>query len=776
MKNHTKTIPLSLTVRKLLLLILHFLFIAVALTNIGILYHDEHYGQGISWLRTETYEDTAVFSEQVRSDAQKVFQYAQCREAFETDGKVDFSKIVAEVYYGPDDERSYSLNEFLLYAKARGYYLDTNWDLAFEPTSLSGTDKEKFLINWKAYDPKYNTDNLDVNETISAEMTMEELSKEVLAYLGSYYYVSNNFMSSASNFYFQVVYSNDDFEYPIVTTNVEGFSLDELKTFGKYLHLSSRLPNDITNFTQPIHSLNGLAEQSSPYYQGNYEITLAVDTSYPINDRYCEEALNYSAIRKQYIHSLYWTVISLLICLATFFTLIALTGWTNERGAVIRLHRFDQLAPELFLFFCVIGTLTGLYVYKRIGCKLIHIVVPVEHWFYWEKIGRILVFYISGFFAGFSLLRRYKARTLWRESMLFYCVRAFRISLENKRFSTVLLFCSLSYLLASTVCILGAFYLYLTFPGRILRTLAIPLVLLWIGVNLFVFHHFLATSIQRDKINAAIKHLASGETSYKVSLDDFSGKERDMAENLNNISTGLETALQEKIRSERLKTDLITNVSHDIKTPLTSIINYVDLIKREHISDPKIQSYLEVLDQKSQRLKNLIEDLVEASKASSGNMKLDLMDIDLVELVQQSAGEFEEKFATRNLSLVMGLPEHGVTITADGRRMWRILENLYNNAFKYAMEQSRIYVDVFTKDSYVYFTIKNISATPLNIQPDELTERFVRGDVARSTEGSGLGLSIAKSLTELQNGQFTIYIDGDLFKAELCFPIKQSAG
>ena len=213
-------------------------------------------------------------------------------------------------------------------------------------------------------------------------------------------------------------------------------------------------------------------------------------------------------------------------------------------------------------------------------------------------------------------------------------------------------------------------------------------------------------------------------------------------------------------------------MSHDLKTPLTSIINYVDLIKREHIQDPKIQGYLEVLDQKSQRLKTLTEDLVEASKASSGNLKLDIQDIDVVELVCQTNGEFEEKFATRHLELISTLPKTPVIIRADGRRLWRILENLYNNAYKYAMQNSRIYVDVVSRDGNAVFTIKNVSESPLNFSPDELTERFVRGDVARTTEGSGLGLSIAKSLTQLQGGTFTIYIDGDLFKAEAAFPLK----
>ena len=294
----------------------------------------------------------------------------------------------------------------------------------------------------------------------------------------------------------------------------------------------------------------------------------------------------------------------------------------------------------------------------------------------------------------------------------------------------------------------------------------------WVAGNLLVFYYLYRNSQQTDKIHEAIDRLASGETSYKVDTALFSSLEARLAEGLNRISDGLETALAEQVRSERLKADLITNVSHDIKTPLTSIINYVDLIKREHIENPTLQKYLEVLDQKSQRLKTLTEDLVEASKASSGNIKLEINDIDLVELVQQTTGEFEEKYALRRLELVNTLPNEVIIIEADGRRLWRVLENLYNNAFKYALENTRVYVGIEDHDSEVVFSIKNVSASPLNISPDELTERFVRGDVSRTTEGSGLGLSIAKSLTELQGGTFQVTIDGDLFKAEVSFPIK----
>ena len=210
-------------------------------------------------------------------------------------------------------------------------------------------------------------------------------------------------------------------------------------------------------------------------------------------------------------------------------------------------------------------------------------------------------------------------------------------------------------------------------------------------------------------------------------------------------------------------------MSHDIKTPLTSIINYVDLLKKEDIQSEKAKEYLSVLENKSQRLKKLTEDLVEASKASSGNIKLKKEKININELIKQVSGEFEDKFKTRELEEIMNLPEENIFVEADGRYMYRILENLYSNASKYALENTRIYMDVVPKQTSVVIQMKNISKEKLNISTDELMQRFVRGDSSRNTEGSGLGLSIASSLTELQGGKFHIYLDGDLFKITLGF-------
>ena len=281
-------------------------------------------------------------------------------------------------------------------------------------------------------------------------------------------------------------------------------------------------------------------------------------------------------------------------------------------------------------------------------------------------------------------------------------------------------------------------------------------------------------AVEKDRIKKGIQKIASGDLEYQIPCEKMSSENRQMAELVNDIGNGLNRAVEAGIKSERLKTDLITNVSHDIKTPLTSIINYVDLLKRENFDDPKIQGYLEILEAKSQRLKTLTEDVVEASKVSSGNITLEMMDVNLVEMTNQTIGEFSEKMEAKKLTVVAALPEEPAIIHVDGRRMWRVLENIFGNVTKYAMEDTRVYAEVMNAHGQVVFTLKNISAQPLNFAAEELTERFVRGDVARGTEGSGLGLSIAKSLTELQGGKFQLYLDGDLFKVTITFQAQNS--
>ena len=248
------------------------------------------------------------------------------------------------------------------------------------------------------------------------------------------------------------------------------------------------------------------------------------------------------------------------------------------------------------------------------------------------------------------------------------------------------------------------------------------------------------------------------------------GPFRAHGEDLNNLRQGIQHAVEEQMKSERMKTELITNVSHDIKTPLTSIVSYVDLLKKEEMPNDRAKEYLDVLDRQSARLKKLTEDLVEASKASTGSLTVDLQPTDVNVLLTQTAGEYQEKLAARDLALILTPAEGTPNISADGRLLWRVFENLFSNIHKYAQQGTRVYLTCQATDREVTITFRNISATPLNISADELMERFVRGDASRNTEGSGLGLSIARSLTQLQHGTFSLTIDGDLFKATLTFP------
>ena len=273
------------------------------------------------------------------------------------------------------------------------------------------------------------------------------------------------------------------------------------------------------------------------------------------------------------------------------------------------------------------------------------------------------------------------------------------------------------------------------------------------------------------KLQQGGKALAEGELSYQTDTRGMFWDLKKHGDNLNSIAIGMSKAVEEKMKSERMKTELITNVSHDLKTPLTSVINYATLISRENTDNEKIREYSEVLVRQSEKLKRLIEDLVEASKASTGNLEVSLMPCDASVFISQAAGEYEEKLQDCQLTLITKGPEKEVHIMADGRRMWRIFDNLMNNICKYAQPQTRVYLSLEERDGQAVFTFKNTSRDTLDISEEELMERFTRGDSSRNTEGNGLGLSIARSMAELQNGSLKLEIDGDLFKAILSFPV-----
>lgn len=370
---------------------------------------------------------------------------------------------------------------------------------------------------------------------------------------------------------------------------------------------------------------------------------------------------------------------------------------------------------------------------------------------------------LSALYGAGTLLKRIKVHTFFKNSVTYRILKWLVQKYKNVK-NTI----------ASNKNLGGKIALY--FIGIVTISILIGLIFKEFGILLdIVFWIWCYYKIMKEvdkfkQIHDATEKIYKGDTNIKLDESLYTGVLKELAIYINDIAGGFSNAIKESLKSERLKTELITNVSHDIKTPLTSIINYVDLLKQENIQNEKAKEYIEVLDNKSQRLKKLIEDLVEASKASSGNIKINKEVLNVKELINQVTGEFEDKFNSRGLNIISKLPEETVYIKADSRYLYRVLENTYSNVAKYAEENTRVYIDcILEEENTVAIYVKNISKDELNISADELMQRFVRGDKSRNTEGSGLGLSIAKSLTELQDGTFNIYLDGDLFKVAIKF-------
>lgn len=349
---------------------------------------------------------------------------------------------------------------------------------------------------------------------------------------------------------------------------------------------------------------------------------------------------------------------------------------------------------------------------------------------------------------------RVKLGKWWQSTVIYQCVR-------GAKWLSIKLFKAFSYLPFIWKTVIGFFL-------ALILCLATP-VLGWFAVAVLVFY----TTVCLKRIKTGASAMAAGDIDNKIDTKGLFFDIKEHAEDLNRIRDGINVAVEDRMKSERMKTELITNVSHDIKTPLTSIINYVDLLKSEDIDSETADEYIEVIDRQSQRLKKLIEDLIEASKASTGNVEMVMGPCSVSTIMAQTNGEYQEKAKKSDLKLVLDTGDRDVMITADGRSMWRIFDNLMSNIIKYSQPGTRVYQTLRVEDGKAVITYKNTSNYELNISPEELTERFVRGDESRHTEGSGLGLSIARNLTELQGGDFRIEIDGDLFKAVLIFDIRQ---
>lgn len=552
-------------------------------------------------------------------------------------------------------------------------------------------------------------------------------------------------------------------------------NIDRLKASGSYLVVKPKLADFESDVDIEAEELRDLIKYTGPSVE-DFIFAAAVDTKYPIQDEFYKENgrfEKYSDSIRQVMFCGFLAAALFLICVVWLAAVSGRRCGDDE----LYLNWFDYWKTELAAAFIIFtwgvvvfgGILSGELILPTEMIRKIGENGVVQYEAYLSDSIPYIVWYsvlalwtCSMFLAGFlSLVRRLKARTMWSNSILKLFLDFIVLIVRNMSgiWKTILLF-GCFVLAQLIVCLSMAIEGYI--GGFSMMLLLI--------VNMAAFIVVMLQAVGKGKIKKGVECIAGGNVQYMIPLDGLYGEQKEIAAMINTIREGLNYALDESMKNERLKTDLITNVSHDIKTPLTSIINYVELLKQEDFEDPKLRRYIEILEQKSQRLKTLTEDVVEASKVSSGNITLDYMDINFTEMLQQTSGEFEEKFKARNLQEILTLPGEEAIIRADGRRTWRILENVYNNAAKYAMEGTRIYGDLTVNECEVCFSLKNISEQPLNISADELTERFIRGDISRSTEGSGLGLSIAKTLAEMQGGKFRLYLDGDLFKVMISFP------
>ena len=589
----------------------------------------------------------------------------------------------------------------------------------------------------------------------------------------NYQSLTDQYEEGDSNYF----YYYKDLKSGRVVTNRESLeeekNLDDVtkkvQKMGKYVIVKSKLSDFQTN----IEKADAEVWQSQTIYMsdsesGDFVFRAGVDTTYPIKDTYYKNAQFYEKNSPVVRGIGVGIIATLLVFLACTIWLITIAGRTEKDGE-LHLYKFDQCKTEIgaavIIFAWLIPSVICEIVMNSVGLLRRDAIVTGSHTVtYGTSLGfigliGIALYTCNMFLAGIlSLARRIKAKIAWKNSFLYSITEFLKLMVRNAGHIVKIVVLYLGYVAVQWLVCLAAGW-----PSAF-----------WVIVLLVVqtagFVILVNWAIGRQKIKEGIEKISEGELDYKIDLEDIHGEQRKIAEQVNSIGSGLDAAVEKNMKSERLKTDLITNVSHDIKTPLTSIINYVNLLKQENFEDPKLQRYIEVLEEKSQRLKTLTEDVVEASKVSSGNISLEFMNINMVEMIQQTSGEFEEKFQARNLTEIMNLPEEEAIVRVDGRRMWRVLANIYNNAAKYAMEGTRIYADLQTIDGKVIFSLKNISEQPLNISSaDELTERFIRGDLSRSTEGSGLGLSIAKTLTAMMGGTFDLYLDGDLFKVVIVF-------
>lgn len=555
-----------------------------------------------------------------------------------------------------------------------------------------------------------------------------------------------------------------------VGDNITTMSTDEVTKYftslGKYICFNPDKVQMATNINDAISIEDILGNFDYNFAEGS-RIWIGVDTDYPADDILKLSKETYVGLYNYYFEAIVSFAVSTLLLLAILVILtinagkVTLIREDDTQEVIVKSARIDRIPIEILAIVTILTLLllslgSEYALDYLINGKLIK----------YNSITAITLAGIAGFvicaikiFLYLIYVRKFKCKLMWNTSLC-------RLVLGKSRQAALDLYDNGSLVVRTWLP-----YLIFLALNLVLVLLGLTGTLIAFIIDMFVGVWLYNESRVRSKIVDGIDVIAGGDAKHKIDTAGMHGYNLNLAEAVNSIGDGIDKAVSTSMKDERMKADLITNVSHDIKTPLTSIINYVDLLKRANIEDETARGYIDILEQKSLRLKALTNDLVEISKISSGNITLELVNLNMVEMINQVTGEFDERFKEKSLIPILNLPKEDVVIHADGQALYRILENLYINIYKYALRGTRVYIDLATNENKALLTIRNISAEPVNLDSAMLTERFIRGDISRGTEGSGLGLSIAKSLAEAQNGRLDLSLDGDLFKVVVSFDL-----
>lgn len=714
------------------------------------------------------FEDTALFTEILTDQLADITRMCVIRNQMETNGVYNGKKIV--------DISSFANREETIIDKdavTAQYYLDDlikwgNYGFDFETIG----DRSELYDRYKTIDGMELEEYAKTNEEYKTLVTnLQIASSELFQNYTEYTKYLKEYAAGDTNliFCYEFVENGKPAYYSNLDTKFHSMSTDDINSmftkFNKFIVYNPDKMQINTNTGLNAQNMRDILTRYEYSFQDDSRVWIGIDNTYANADIFATAAALYNQEDPFFLIWGLSAIVAIVVFVITFIFMTKIERVVVFEGKKAdRIEKSNRLWIEVYMLLWLAVIMGSVLLIREFG----NVLPGMDEDVYSIACALgVSVFVFHMIATGLYLcgIRKIRNRCVFKYSIIVWMFRKIKQgALETYDNGHLVSRTWLPYLLF--LCLNLVLVLW-DIKGIAIAFLFDMVVGTWIYME----------TKARQNIVDGIEKIKGGDFAHKISTEHMHGDNLILARSVNSIGTSIHQAVETSMKDEKMKADLITNVSHDIKTPLTSIINYVDLIKRENIEDERIRSYVQVLDAKSQRLKQLTDDLVEASKISSGNISLQFERINFVEFINQVFGEFAEKFDSKGLKLVKDLPVNPVFIKVDSRHIFRVIENLYNNIYKYALEGTRVYLNMGTfvnevdGKEKVFLAIKNISAQPLNVSAEELTERFVQGDESRRSEGSGLGLSIAKNLTKSLEGDFELQLDGDLFKVILTFDV-----